>query len=66
MRDFVSWSRGTEMADPVIVALTASFGMEYLSTEMRLTPWLLILVVGSMQTVGTTVTPKCVTKTCQN
>ena len=38
------------MTDRIIVALTASLAKEYLSRKVRLTSWLLIVVVGSMQT----------------
>ena len=38
------------MTDRIIVALTASLAKEYLSRKVRLTSWLLIVVVESMQT----------------
>ena len=37
LRDFVSWSQETKMADAIIVALTASLVREYLSRKVRLT-----------------------------
>ena len=48
----------TKLTDSIIVALTASLVRESLSRKVRLTSWLLILVVESIHSVGTTVIPK--------
>ena len=49
------------MTDPIIVALTASLVREYLSRKVRLTFWLLILVLEpDLRTMGTTVIPQSV------
>ena len=48
------------MTDSIIDAPTASLVREYLTKKVTLTSWLLILVVESMRTVGTTVIPRCV------
>lgn len=66
LRDFVSWSQETKMADAIIVALTASLVREYLSRKVRLTYWPLILVLESMHTMGRTGMPKYVIKICQS